>query len=52
MITTTRTNDSLIKTVRIFSKDIHMKFGLDKCAILEMKQGNKVNSTGIELPVR
>ena len=29
--------DSLIQTVRIFSEDIHMKFGLDKCAILEMK---------------
>ena len=42
--------DSLIQTMRIFSEDIHMKFGLDKCAILEMKRGNKVNSTGIELP--
>ena len=42
--------DSLIQTMRIFSEDIHMKFGLDKCAILEMKRGNKINSTGIELP--
>ena len=42
--------DSLIQTVRIFSEDIHMKFGLEKCSILEMKQENKVNSTGIELP--
>ena len=29
--------DSLTQTVRIFSEDIRMKFGLDKCAILEMK---------------
>ena len=27
-----------------------MKFGLDKCAHLEIKRGNKVNSTGTELP--
>ena len=42
--------DSLTQTARIFSEDICMKFGLDKCAILEMKRGNKVKSTGTELP--
>ena len=42
--------DSLIQTVRIFSEDIHMKFGLDKCTIFEMKRGNKVRNNGIELP--
>ena len=29
--------DSLMQTVRIFSEHIHMKFGLDKCTILERK---------------
>ena len=42
--------DSLIQTVRIFSEDIRMQFGLDKCAVLEMKRGKKVLSDGIELP--
>ena len=41
--------DSLLHTMRIFSEDICMKFGLDKCAVLKMKRGNKLNSTGIEL---
>ena len=31
--------DSLIQRVRIFSKDIGMQFGIDKCAILMMKRG-------------
>ena len=36
--------DSLVQVVRIFSQYINMSFGLDKCAVLEMR------SSGIELP--
>jgi len=42
--------DSLIHTVRIFSKDIGMEFGIDKCAMLSLKQGYIVTSEGITLP--
>ena len=42
--------DSLIQTVRIFSTDIGMQFGIDKCAMLVMKKGKIVKSDGIQLP--
>lgn len=42
--------DSLIQVVRIFSQDIKMSFGLDKCAVLEMRRGRQVDSSGIDLP--
>ena len=42
--------DSLIQTVTIFSKDIGMQFGIDKCAMLVMKKGRIVKSDGIQLP--
>ena len=42
--------DSLIQVVRVFSEDIWMKFGLEKCAALVMKKGKIVKSVGIELP--
>ena len=42
--------DSLIQVVRIFSKDIKMSFGLDECAILEMRRGIQIGSNGIDLP--
>ena len=42
--------DSLLQTVRIFSKDIGMEFGIDKCAMLSLKRGNIVASDGIKLP--
>ena len=42
--------DSLVQTVRVFSNDIGMQFGLDKCAVLIMKRGKIVKSEGIELP--
>ena len=41
--------DSLIRVVRI-SEDIRMSFGLEKCAVLEMRRGRKVDSSGIDLP--
>ena len=42
--------DSLIQVVRIFSQDIKMSFGLDKCAVLEMRRGRQADSSGIDLP--
>ena len=42
--------DSLVQVVRIFSQDIKMSFGLGKCAVLEMRRGRQVGSSGIELP--
>ena len=42
--------DSLVQVVRVFSQDITMSFGLDKCAILEMRRGRQVGSSGIDLP--
>ena len=42
--------DSLVQVVRIFSQDIKMSFGLDKCAVLEMRRGRQGGSSEIELP--
>ena len=42
--------DSSVQTVRVFSEDIGMKFGIEKCATLVMEKGKIVKSVGIELP--
>ena len=42
--------DSLVNSVRIFSDDIKMEFGLLKCAVLIMKRGKVVTREGIDLP--
>ena len=42
--------DSLVRTVHVYSEDIGMSFGLDKCAVLELKRGRIVKSEGIDLP--
>ena len=42
--------EKLVEVVRVFSGDIGMEFGLDKCAVLVLKKGVKVNCVGIELP--
>ena len=42
--------DSLVQTVRGFSEEIEMEFGLEKCAMLVMEKGKIVKSIGIELP--
>ena len=42
--------ESLIQTVRIFSEDIGMEFGLDKCAVMIMKRGKQIEANGIRLP--
>ena len=42
--------DSLVQTVRVFSEDIGMEFGIEKCAMLVMEKRKIVISVGIELP--
>ena len=42
--------DSLVQTVRVFSEDIGMEFGIEKCAMLVMETGKIVKSVVIELP--
>ena len=42
--------DSLIQTVRIFSQDIGMEFGIQKCAMLKIVIGKMVECEGISLP--
>ena len=40
----------MVQTVRVFSEDIRMEFGVNKCAILIMKRGKLTESEGIQLP--
>ena len=42
--------DSLVQTVRIFSNDIGMEFGIQKCGMVELKRGKMIQSNGIDLP--
>ena len=42
--------DSLIQVVRIFSQDIKTSFVLEMCAVLEIRRGRQVHSSGIDLP--
>ena len=42
--------DSLVQTVPVFSEDIGIDFGIEKCAMLVMEKGKIVKSVGIELP--
>ena len=42
--------DSLVQTVRVFSEDIGIEFGIEKCAMLVMEKGKIVKSVRIELP--
>ena len=42
--------DSLVQTVRVFSSDIGMEFGVDKCAVFTIKKGKLAQSHGISLP--
>ena len=41
--------DSLVLKVRVFSEDIGMEFGIEKCAMLVMQKGKIMKSVGIEL---
>ena len=40
--------ETLIHTVRIYSRDIGMEFGIEKCA---MKSGKRHMTDGMELPI-
>uniref|UniRef100_A0A669EZW7 Reverse transcriptase domain-containing protein n=1 Tax=Oreochromis niloticus TaxID=8128 RepID=A0A669EZW7_ORENI len=42
--------DSLIHTTRLYSNDIGMSFGLEKCSRMVTKRGKVVRTEGIELP--
>ena len=42
--------NSLVQTVRVFSEDVGMEFGIENCAMLVMEKGKIVKSVGIELP--
>ena len=41
--------DTLINTVRVFSSDIAMEFGISKCAVLVMKRGKVSKCEGIRI---
>ena len=41
--------DSLVNTVRFFSDDIKMEFGLPKCGVLIMKRGKVIKSERISM---
>ena len=40
--------ETLIHAVRIYSQDIGMEFGLEKCAMLVMKNGKRHMTDGME----
>ena len=42
--------ETLIHAVRIYSQDIEMEFGIEKCAMLVMKSGKRYMTDGMELP--
>ena len=42
--------DILEQTIRVFSENIGMEFGIEKCAVLVMEKGKIVKSVIIELP--
>ena len=39
--------ESLLNTLRIFSTDISMEFGLDKCATLTIHKGKATHTEGL-----
>ena len=42
--------ETLTHTLRIYSQDIGMKFGIEKCTTLVMKIGKRHLTDGMELP--
>ena len=42
--------DSLVQTLRVFSEEIGMEFGIGKCTKLVIEKGKIVKLVGIELP--
>ena len=43
--------NSLVKTVCVFSEDVEMEFGIEKCAMLVMEKRKIVKSVGIDVVV-
>ena len=41
-----------LKSFRIFIEDIGIKFGIDKCAILIMNKGKKIQQKEYNYPIR
>ena len=41
--------DSVVQTIRVFSEDIGMEFGIEKYAMLVIEKGKIVKSVGMEL---
>ena len=39
--------ESLLQTVRLFSEDMRMEFGIEKCSTLNMRRGKLQHSTGV-----
>ena len=39
--------DSLVQAIRIFSKNIEMEFGIEKCAMLAIEKGKIMKSVGM-----
>ena len=44
--------ETLIHAVRIYSQDIGIEFGIEKCAMLVIKSGKRHLTDGMELPNR
>ena len=44
--------ETLIPTVRIYTRDIEMEFGIEKCAMLVMKSVKRQLTDGMELPYK
>ena len=42
--------ETLIQTIRIYNQDVGMEFGIEKCAILILKNKQRETMEGIELP--
>ena len=42
--------ETLIQAMRIYSQDIGMEFGIEKCAMVILKSGKRHIAEGIELP--
>ena len=43
--------NSLVQTVCVFSEDVGMEFGIEKCAMLVMEKRKIVKSVGIDVVV-
>ena len=45
----TKEIDTLVQTIRIFSGDIRMEFGIEKCALVNIQRGKVTRTEGIQL---